>query len=135
MPTLFSWDDFNMSEAAKTKTKAELTEILNSKDEVTKIAKAFGAELLKEIGADNMKKVIADNKNEKDKGVCHSHDYCDANVVMDDAFKAYGIDIFEEFPGFPGQGMTGKNNATKTLIEIWNKAWDEAKSNNFYFGS
>jgi hypothetical protein len=126
-----------MSESAKAKpkTKAELAEILNSEAEVTKIAKAFGAELLKEIGAAKMKKVIADNKAEKDDNVCHSQDHCDANMVMDDAFKSYGIDIFKDYPGFPGKGMTGKDNATKTLIELWNKVWDEAKSNNFYFES
>lgn len=36
------------------------------------------------------------NANETDAGICHSHDYCDANQTMLDALAALGIEYNDE---------------------------------------
>jgi hypothetical protein len=119
-----------MNEAAGQKSNAELKKMLDNPAEITKLAKAFSEELREEIGDANLKKAIADNVGE-DEGICHSHDYCDANMVMDAAFKKVGVDL-DKYSGFPGKGMLGKDNAESTLIAIWNKAWGEAKEKEFF---
>jgi hypothetical protein len=44
---------------------------------------------------------------------CASHDFCDANIAMEDAFKR----TFGREP----------NLESDTDIDLWNKAWDVAK--------
>ena len=48
------------------------------------------------------------NANETDAGICHTHDYCDANQVMLDAMSALGI------------GYTDENT-------LWSDAWLHAR--------
>ncbi|HKX36993.1 MAG TPA: hypothetical protein VJM79_10075 [Rhizorhapis sp.] len=50
--------------------------------------------------------------------VCHSHDWCDANMAMDAALRSFGL----------GSLMTGDwvtNN--QDMTDLWNKAWELAK--------
>lgn len=75
------------------------------------LAKAFSAKLTERIG-EELRIVVARNCSEKDSSICHSHDFCDANVAM--------IEVFEE------HGLTFYN------IDLFNKAWNKAKANNFY---
>jgi hypothetical protein len=46
------------------------------------LAVEFAKVLRSWLPADEMAKVIILNQNETDKGVCHSHDFCDANTAM-----------------------------------------------------
>lgn len=55
------------------------------------------------------------NARESDSGICHSHDFCDANMAMMQALENVGIPISdldseEDFPAV-----------------FWNNAWDYAK--------
>lgn len=59
----------------------------HDEDTVMKIAKRFSAGLRHEIGAEKLGQAISRNRKEKDSGTCHSHNFCDANVVMDEACK------------------------------------------------
>jgi hypothetical protein len=48
-----------------------------------------------------------------DAGACASHDFCDANIVMEEAFKR----VFNREPDV----------STEADTDIWNTAWDTAK--------
>jgi hypothetical protein len=79
-----------------------------------KLAKAFAEELNSVLTAEQMDLVNDRNAFEKDKSVCHSHDVCDANMVMLDAMSLLGIEIGSE--GFD---------------DLFNEAWLIAGSNKF----
>jgi hypothetical protein len=79
------------------------------------LAAAFSRRLREEIPA-NIDEVIPRNRAEADPNVCHSHDFCDANIVMHDACMALGYDALHP----------AAENDT-----LWNDAWDIAKRNNF----
>jgi hypothetical protein len=55
--------------------------------------------------------VIRRNAVETNPNICHSHDFCDANMVMADAMMEYGIEI-------DGDNENG--------CAFWNAAWDHA---------
>lgn len=54
------------------------------------------------------------NTYEDDKGICHSHDFCDANMAMAEAFEM----IVEREPDV----------ADEQDVIIWNAAWEHARS-------
>lgn len=54
---------------------------------VVAIGEEFGRALLKEIGDDRYNATVEANRNETAKHICHSHDHCDANMVMDEAWR------------------------------------------------
>lgn len=82
------------------------------------LARVFAAELRNEIG-DRVFAVVALNMDEKDPNICHSHDFCDANQVM--------IDAWEKVAGWP---CSCDPNAEGEFA-VWTKAWNLAKKNNF----
>ena len=86
--------------------------------QIEKLAKKFSKALENEIGKQNLLKVVAENKAETDSSICHSHDYCDANMVMDAALRAEGIRL--EVP------------TSAADVKTWNKVWDAAKANIFF---
>jgi hypothetical protein len=77
------------------------------------IGRRFAALLLEDIGRKNLRQVDELNRDELREGVCHSHDFCDANVVMDDAFC----------------DVTGTRPSDKLPVTdpLWERAWDYAK--------
>lgn len=97
---------------------------------VLELAREF-VRLLNEAGTpDQVRLAAAANKSETDSAVCHSHDFCDANQVMDDAF----------------QNLTGKTTAELSVgrtpskdvpcmsdeVEgLWNDAWLLAREKDF----
>jgi hypothetical protein len=76
------------------------------------LAKAFSEELRRVLTADEMGEVNRLNAEEANSGVCHSHDFCDANQVMLDAMG----DEFEN---------TDEQNA------LISQAWNIAKAAEF----
>lgn len=56
--------------------------------------------------------ILAANSAETDPRVCHSHDFCDANMAMAEAFRRCGL----------GEVDLQDDN----MIALWNKAWDIA---------
>jgi hypothetical protein len=65
--------------------------------------------------------VIERNTKQMDPLVCHSHDFCDANMAMLDALQSIGV-IGETFSSLPEEAMI-----------LWCAAWDEAKRSGFHF--
>jgi len=82
-----------------------------------KIAKEFSKLLTKFLSKKNMIHIIELNKVEKHMGVCHSHDFCDSNMFMDQAFQNIH---------FCQTSFVDRDN------EIWSNAWEIARNNHFY---
>lgn len=83
-----------------------------------RIAREFSSRLLKQIGAANLKSVIIGNKLHVCDNVCASHEYCDANMPMSEAFQV----------------VTGHEIDCQSEEDaaLWSDAWDVAKKNRFY---
>jgi hypothetical protein len=67
-------------------------------------------------------------------GVCHTHDYCDANVFMAAAMHYHGLctcaDLMEEDVLSPNMIEEARQNAA----EFWNESWDVAKDMTVHWG-
>jgi hypothetical protein len=71
------------------------------------------AELLREqLTAQEWREMCQRNAAEHDDGICHSHDFCDANMVMAEAMEEYGLPEISD---------------DDDLVEFCNTAWDYAK--------
>lgn len=69
------------------------------------------------LSPDEMREVIARNRAEPNPSICHSHDFCDANMAMLEAWEpAIGPDI---------------DVHSDEGIALWNAAWSRAKRNDF----
>jgi hypothetical protein len=103
-----------------------LSKVLHDKSKITELAKAFSEILQKEIGDDNIQQAAKLNLKEKSSGICHSHDYCDANMVMAEAMdKVLGVNMEKDYPDMI---------QNETIVGIWNAAWSEAHKHGFYVG-
>jgi len=82
------------------------------------LAKEFSKILRAWLGPNRIKKVIEKNStSEYSNDSCASHEFCDANEAMDEAFIH-----------LRGKGVSLQNK--KDCI-LWGKAWAIAKNNNF----
>lgn len=80
-------------------------------------AKRF-AEILKTwLTPQQMAEVVKRNDAQENPGVCHSNDFCDANMAMAEAFEKFGIVVDPQ----------DDDHAAK-----WSEAWDIAKQNAFW---
>jgi hypothetical protein len=57
-----------------------------------RLAVRFGKLLRQNMTDKEYRLAIHRNRTEKDNLVCHSHDFCDANMVMHDALTSLGVD-------------------------------------------
>ncbi len=82
-----------------------------------RIAANFSLRLRHYLTAEQMAATVAANLTEKNPSICHSHDYCDANVFMAEAFET----------------VTGRavNLQSEDDDYLWAEAWGIAKSNAF----
>lgn len=81
------------------------------------LANQFILVLSEWLSADELAEVNRRNAAESMIDVCHSHDFCDANVAMDEAFRAV-----------VGRSVDGDNEDD---CRLWNEAWDIAKKQSF----
>lgn len=98
--------------------KPTLTQWCPKGQEISYLANRFCETLHAWLGKKKMAQVVKLNKRERSKGICHSHDFCDANQAMLDAAAELGIEI----------GDAGEN-AKQT--KIWVGAWNLAKDREF----
>jgi hypothetical protein len=84
--------------------------------QAVKLAQEFSRRLLAAIGPDALAAVVADNAGCTIEGVCHTHDYCDANQVMIDSLPAVG------------QSYDGSDSEQWGLIDT---AWEIARATDF----
>jgi hypothetical protein len=88
------------------------------------LARAFATVLREWLTADEMAQVIEGNKTAPE-GVCCSHDFCDANMAMDEAFTRV---TGRTYPlGEEGPQQKADN-------ALWNEAWDIAIATEFATG-
>jgi hypothetical protein len=78
------------------------------------IAAAFLDKLKLEIGDENFASCCRLNKAQSDASICHSHDFCDANMVMAAVFT----DLTDKEPDVQDDA----------LRQIWNASWDLSKT-------
>lgn len=91
------------------------------KELVPMVAADFALLLESEIGSDELDQVVIRNRVEMNKQVCHSHDFCDPNMLMAAVIKArLGLDPSDE-----GVLMDER------FAGLWNDAWDMAKERFF----
>jgi hypothetical protein len=93
------------------------TKIQDRDEAVRKLALAFSRTLWTWLRTERMTEVIQRNRAQADKSICHSHDFCDANMAMDAAFQEVLGDSYLNFG--PAEE------------ELWDPAWDLAKANDF----
>src|SRR3990167_3393949 len=82
------------------------------------LALTFSHVLKNWLTKDEILQVIFLNEQEISSGICHTHDFCDANQAMIDAF----IKLFNCTPE-----MQNDND-----VDIINAAWEMAKKERFY---
>lgn len=82
------------------------------------LALEFSQGLHAYLTPEQMSEVVERNKNETDPNICHSHDFCDANMFLHEVFMAYGMDVADE------GGM-------ERYGPLWDQAWNLAKSREF----
>ena len=84
------------------------------------VADTFRALILQYLGPETCSQIDEDNKAYDD-SVCASHDYCDANVFMDEALRLVGFkSLFSDDGGMPDP-----------VVFTWNEAWNIAKEKGF----
>lgn len=89
--------------------------------QAAQVARAFSSILRQTIG-DRIQDVIARNRAETWPDVCHSHDFTDANEVMEQAFHATGIPV--HFTDSPAADF-------ERFCTVWGRAWNIAKESEF----
>jgi hypothetical protein len=85
------------------------------------LALEFSSSLRALLSTEEMQLVIERNAAETDPNICHSHDFCDANVVLLDVFRAHGMDPADE----GGMEKWGS---------LWDQTWTMAKGLGFDVG-
>lgn len=84
------------------------------------LAIEFSQALRSYLTHEEMTKIIRRNKKQTCQNICHSHDFCDANIVLHEVFMRHDMDIVDE----GGVGRWGT---------LWDGAWSLAKSKEFQF--
>jgi len=94
-----------------------ITDTNTSTDE-RRLADEFTKVLRDWLSEDEFYRMQRLNTVEENPGVCHSHDFCDANMAMEEAFQNLGIPTAFDV----GDGEAGHEAA----CELWNHAWEIA---------
>lgn len=102
-----------MSPRAKTLAQASGTH----RARAIELARAFAVELRASHSETEVGLILTRNAAETDPNICHSHDVCDANMVMASAWQ-------ETFGFMPDAG-------DKDQAALWNRAWTLAKRSQF----
>lgn len=87
-------------------------------DRAKAVSRTFSRLLRQELGRELLLVVVRQNNAEGNGGVCHTHDVCDANVVMDEALTQHGLTL--------------DSHTEEYLHDVWEAAWDLAKARDFY---
>lgn len=85
------------------------------------LALQFSEGLHASLGAEKMREVVERNRVETAPCCCHSHDFCDANMVLYEVFLRNSMDPATE----EGMELHGA---------LWDQVWNLAKSREFRVG-
>lgn len=78
----------------------------------------FSKNLRSVLSSEEMEELVRKNHAEAIPEICHSHDYCDANMVLHEVFMKHGMDVADE-------------GGIERWGEMWDAVWNLAKSNDF----
>lgn len=84
------------------------------------LSKEFSKVLHKWLTPSQMALCLKRNRAEPSDAICHSHDFCDANMAMDQAGKTLGLDLSSHVCA----EIQSKSGA---YTDLWNEAWSLAK--------
>jgi hypothetical protein len=84
---------------------------------IKELANEFSNVINRWLSTKELKEIRKRNKTQEYDGVCASHDFCDANMAM-----------YEAWCGVIGREP---NFAADADIKLWNAAWDIAKKSGF----
>lgn len=87
--------------------------------QVTAIAEAFAEVMRQWLDSREWQLMRERNASQADSNVCHSHDFCDANMAMDAAFNGLGIPTCLAF--------ADDTPEHEEACKLWNDAWTLAK--------
>lgn len=107
-----------------------LTEIKSDDlDDEDMLSRHFSRLLKNQVGP-SIETIISRNREPEYQGCCASHDFCDANEIMNDAF----IKLFDRSCILPSEVEENPDLARQEEIDrrLWNNAWSIAIKNNFY---
>lgn len=90
--------------------------------QIEPLARKFSTFLAEAIGEESIREAVDRNRSQKHSGICHSHDFCDANMVMESAF--------EEVIG--RSQFNAEGHISEEDMRLWNAAWDLAKEREFF---
>lgn len=95
------------------------TQISQSQDAMDVMAREF-IDLLKIwLTSEEMAEVVRRNEGENDPRICHTHDFCDANMAMHEVFMRHGMDVTDE-------------GGVSRFGQKWGEVWQTAKENRFW---
>jgi hypothetical protein len=86
------------------------------------LAREFGSRVQEIATRSEFREILDRNKAETDEGVCHTHDFWDANETMLEAFRT----VMQREPTF----LADMNDETD--CEIWRDAWAIAIAADFF---
>jgi hypothetical protein len=89
---------------------------------VEALAVEFSRVLRVWLSPEDIAEVNRENTEETDPNICHSHDYCDANMAMDEAAINLGLARVADLVDGPAQ---------QKVMDVWNSAWTLAKQSQF----
>ncbi len=78
-------------------------------NDIERIAAEFDRRIAARLTARQYARAIALNRAEKNPGICHTHDFCDANVFMAEALETVMGRAFDWYDD--------------TDLDLWNRAW------------
>ena len=85
------------------------------------LARVFADKIAMTHTSEERELIVKRNRDEEDAGICHSHDFCDANELMMIAYCEVFCITEEEF------------DMTEEIMSNINEAWAIARINEFWF--
>jgi len=81
------------------------------------VAEHFAALIRQCLTESEVERIRELNEAERDMSVCHTHDFCDANMVMDHALESLGVSVWNGTDG----------DMYDDAVDLWNAAWSLAR--------
>ncbi|MDP2828662.1 MAG: hypothetical protein Q8O37_08650 [Sulfuricellaceae bacterium] len=95
------------------------TQISQPQNDIDVMAAEFSDLLKSWLSPEEMEEVVRRNEGEDDLNICHSHDFCDANMALHEVFMRHGMDVTDE----QGASRFGQK---------WGEVWQLAKGKQFW---
>ena len=85
------------------------------------LARAFSRDMSACLSPLHLSEVVRRNALQANPSICHSHDFCDANMVMNQTLQEFGVVDFD----------VADEAGQLAMCRLWNEAWGMAKQAGF----